>query len=71
MKVEFVKGGKILSMCPWKISAMTLRHFHGLICKRFNNDTATKVRAVISVPAFSTHFQCAETMRAGATGASR
>ena len=57
VKVEFVKGGKTLSMDPWKDSSMTLRHLHRLSCPRFNDDTAAKIKAVISVPANFTHFQ--------------
>ena len=45
VKVEFAKGGKTLSMYPWKISSMTIRHIHGLICQRFNYDTDAKIKA--------------------------
>ena len=65
VKVRFTKGGRTVSMYPWKDRAMTLRHLHGLVCRRFNYDTAAKIRAVISVPAYFTHFQRAETMPAG------
>ena len=66
VKVEFVKGGKTLSMYPWKVSSTLLRHLHGLAYKRFDDDAATKTKAVIGVPVNLTHFQRAETMRAGA-----
>ena len=52
-------------MDPWKDSSMTLRHLHGLICQRFNYDASKRINAVIGVPANFTHFQRAETMRAG------
>ena len=65
VKVEFVKGRKTLTMDPWEVSSTILRHLHGLVCKKFNYDDATKVKAVISIPANFTHFRRAETMRAG------
>ena len=58
-------------MNPPKLSSMTLRHLHRQSCQRFNDDAATKVKAVISVPAYFTHFRRAETMLVGAMGASR
>ena len=66
VKIEFEKGGEKVSMYPWEVTAMFLKHLHGLICQRFNYDAATKIKAVISVPAYFSHFQRAETMRAGA-----
>ena len=59
VKDEFVKGGKTLPMYPWNDSSMTIRHIHGLTCKRFDYDTDAKIKAVISVRAYFTRFQCA------------
>ena len=59
------QGRKDAFESPWKVSPTTLRHLHGLFCRRFNFNTATKIKAVISVPANITRFQRAETMPAG------
>ena len=47
---------------------MILKHLHNVPCLTFNYDPAKKIKAVISVLVYSTHFQRSELLKAGEAG---
>ena len=67
--VEYDEGGVRVRKYPWEISAMVLTHLHDRIVEHCHIGASdprrsTTIDAVISVPAYFTHFQRVDTIQA-------
>ena len=60
--LAFYVGDRVVTKYPWEISAMVLKHLREQTQR--HNTTQTPIKAVVSVPAYFTHFQRADTIKA-------